>query len=168
MKNNQHGFSYIIIVIALTVVTLGAVGYMWYTNQSNQEPDTNQQSSTSKEAAVSEYTSEKKTELVVTSPQKNSIISSPLTVTGKVPGSWSFEANFPLELIDENGIVVASGNATLDGDWMTDELVGFSGELSYDTPPATPTGYLILHKDNPSGLEKNGDQLSIPVKFSDK
>lgn len=101
----------------------------------------------------------------VTSVSSNQIVASPLTVEGTARGYWYFEASFPVELRDGNGKVLASGPATARTDWMTEEFVPFSITLTF-ARPVTATGTLILHKDNPSGLPENDDELRIPVRFS--
>jgi hypothetical protein len=94
----------------------------------------------------------------------DSPVSSPLAITGKVPGTWSAEANFLVQVTDDDGNVLGDGVAQLEGDWMTEELVPFSVSLNFD-PPADGTGFLILVKENPSGLPEHDDSLSIPITF---
>ncbi len=101
----------------------------------------------------------------VTSPAPGEAVSSPLTVTGEARGTWYFEASFPAELQDANGKVLAQTPAQAKGDWMTDKFVPFSVTLIFPKP-ATPTGTLILHRDNPSGLPQNEASVSIPVTFT--
>lgn len=101
----------------------------------------------------------------IDTPAENSQIASPLTITGKVPGSWSFEASFPVVLKDSNGTTIAQGPAQLQGDWMTEEQVPFTATLTF-AAPATASGFLILQRDNPSGLPENDDSISIEVSFS--
>lgn len=101
----------------------------------------------------------------VTSVSSNQIVTSPLTVEGTARGYWYFEASFPVELLDGNGKRLAQGPATARTDWMTTEFVPFSITLTF-AQPTTATGTLILHKDNPSGLPENDDELRIPVRFS--
>lgn len=101
----------------------------------------------------------------VTSVSSNQIVTSPLTIEGTARGYWYFEASFPVELLDGNGKVIASGPATARTDWMTEEFVPFSITLTF-ARPVTATGTLILHKDNPSGLSEKDDELRIPVRFS--
>ncbi len=101
----------------------------------------------------------------VTSVSSNQIVASPLTIEGMARGYWYFEASFPVELRDGNGKVLASGPATARTDWMTEEFVPFSITLTF-ARPVTATGTLILHKDNPSGLPENDNELRIPVRFS--
>ncbi|HRY63603.1 MAG TPA: GerMN domain-containing protein, partial [Patescibacteria group bacterium] len=58
--------------------------------------------------------------------------------------------------------VLAAGAATAESDWMTEDYVPF--KISLDFLPATTTkGFLLLNKDNPSGLPENDLQLKVPV-----
>jgi len=91
-------------------------------------------------------------------------VSSPLIVKGEARGYWYFEASFPVELLDGNGNQLAIKPAQAQGEWMTEEFVPFTVTLTFPTPP-TPTGTLMLRKDNPSGLPENDDWLAIPVTF---
>jgi len=92
-------------------------------------------------------------------------LTSPVTLTGQVPGSWSFEASFPVVLKDGAGNTVAQAPASLQGDWMTDDLVPFTVTLQFTKPASTAAGSLVLQKDNPSGLPANEDSLSVPVRY---
>lgn len=100
----------------------------------------------------------------VDAPVANATVSSPLTVTGKARGYWYFEASFPVKLYDANNNLLAVQPAQAQGDWMTENFVPFSVTLTFPTP-ATPTGTLVLEKDNPSGEPQNDDSISIPVQF---
>ncbi|MBI4276254.1 GerMN domain-containing protein [Candidatus Uhrbacteria bacterium] len=98
-------------------------------------------------------------------PTSGATITSPLLVRGEARGWWFFEASFPVKLIDARGHVVAEAPAQADGEWMTDAFVPFHVELKFD-PPAIPGGYLVLEKDNPSGLPENAASVQIPVQFA--
>ena len=91
-------------------------------------------------------------------------ISSPFTLTGEARGYWFFEASFPVTLEDADGNVLVEHYATALGEWMTEDFVPFSTTLTFSTP-STSTGNLILHRDNPSDLPENDDELVIPVTF---
>lgn len=110
-----------------------------------------------------DYLSEKNVKIKVYSPASNGSATSPLAVVGEVPGNWSFEAGFPIKLVD-GGRVIASTSAQVLGDWMTGKLVPFSAKLTYSRD-VSGSGHLVLEKDNPSGLNTNDDSLSIPVSF---
>ena len=101
----------------------------------------------------------------VTSPTPNSIITSPLTVSGSARGTWYFEASFPVELVDGNGRQIAIKPAQTTSDWMTTDFVPFTMTLTY-AKPTTATGTLILHKDNPSGDPARDESVRIPVRFN--
>ena len=101
----------------------------------------------------------------VISPVPNELIASPLKVTGEVPGSWYFEASFPVKLLDGNGKELAAVPAQAKSDWMTMGMVPFEATLNFEFP-TTPTGMLVLSKDNPSGLPENEASVSIPIRFT--
>jgi hypothetical protein len=100
----------------------------------------------------------------IDSPRPNAKVTSPLIVKGEARGTWFFEASFPVELYDANGKKIASGVAMTSENWMSEEFVSYEVKLTYEKP-STATGYLMLRKDNPSGLEENDDFLKVPVKF---
>lgn len=112
------------------------------------------------------YTSQKGVTVRVYVPLAHSKLVSPVAVLGQVPGNWSYEASFPMKLIDGNGKVIAQGAGQLLGDWMTDQLVPFSGKLTYSSSGVMHgDGSLVLQKDNPSGLAAKDDSVSVPVKL---
>ena len=102
--------------------------------------------------------------IVVVSPKPNEPVSTPLLITGRARGNWYFEATFPVELRDATGKKIAEHFAQAQGDWMTSEYVPFAARLTF-AKPATPTGTLILHKSNASGLPEHDNKLEIPVRF---
>ena len=69
----------------------------------------------------------------VTTPTPNSVVRSPLVVTGVARGNWYFEASFPIRLYDANGREIAVAIAQAQGDpaspdggnWMTTEFLPF-------------------------------------------
>lgn len=102
----------------------------------------------------------------VDSPGVNETVSSPLEITGEARGTWYFEATFPIRIVDADGNELGTHFATAQDEWMTEDFVPFSAELSF-AAPNTETGELILERANPSGLEENADEVRIPVRFSD-
>ncbi|MDP3900166.1 MAG: PQQ-dependent sugar dehydrogenase [bacterium] len=126
----------------------------------------------------------------VSQPAVNQVITSPLQISGEARGTWYFEATFPVELRDENGLALAQGYAQAQDDpsarldsrldssqtrraarlvdeagWMTENFVPFSASIDFDKP-TTLTGVLILKKNNASGLPEFDRQIEIPVNFS--
>jgi spore germination protein GerM len=67
-------------------------------------------------------------------------------------------------LSDENGNILASGPATTDSEWMTEDFIPFYAELNFATPNMK-NGHIILRKNNPSDLRENDKQLKIPIVF---
>ena len=98
------------------------------------------------------------------SPRPNQKIVSPLLIQGKARGSWYFEAQFLIVLLDGSGQEIAQVPAKSLGDWMVPDFVPFTANLTFVKPKST-TGELVLRKDNPSGLSVNDDELRIPVRF---
>ncbi len=101
--------------------------------------------------------------IVVENPVPGQRIDAPLKVVGKARGSWYFEGDFPLLLIDAVGQVLAQGFATAQSPWMTKEWVPFTGVLDIQKPHAQGWGWLILKKDNPSDQPELDDTVVIPV-----
>lgn len=98
-------------------------------------------------------------------PTSGEEIQSSYIVEGEARGNWYFEASFPYRLEDSAGRIIASGAATADGDWMTTNFVPFRFTLNYIAGEAKD-GFLILQKDNPSGLPENDAFIKIPVRFA--
>lgn len=166
-----------VIFTVLIVLLVGVAAFTPYTLQQRKIDKLNKQVSeltTKKETAeppttqnqqtITPYTSTKGVAIQVYTPASNAKVTSPVAIIGKVPGNWSFEASFPVQLKDSNGNSIATGTAQLLGDWMTDQLVPFSVQLTYAST-TSGNGTLVLQKDNPSGLAENDDSVSIPVKF---
>ncbi len=111
--------------------------------------------------------------VVVSSPVAGEIVKSPLTVTGQAPGSWFFEGSLPVTLVNWDGLIIASGVATAEGEWMTADLVSFQTTLEFESPYKSGDPYymkrgaLIIKKDNPSGIPENDDDKEIPVSFAE-
>ena len=104
----------------------------------------------------------------VTSPQPGDSVGSPIRITGEARGYWFFEASFPVVVVDWDGIILAEGIATANGDWMTESFVPFTAEIEYaepSVPDFNTRGAIILKKDNPSGLPENDDAIEIPITF---
>ncbi len=100
----------------------------------------------------------------INAPRPTQTIRSPLIVGGEARGTWFFEGDFPLELLDAEGNTIASGFAFAEGVFMTEEFVPFEGVLEFDALRAG-VATLLLRKANPSGLPENDDTLEVPVLF---
>ena len=163
------------VLIALAVVGVGG----WYlyisrqpTNYTSQPEQTKPQTPAAPEAMPQEkptsYTSRQGMVLKVDESPQKAPLSSPYTLTGQVPGNWSFEASFPVELVGSAGNTIAQSPAQLQGDWMTTDYVPFSVTLTFTQPSSLQPAKLILRKDNPSGLEEKADEVVIPVELAGK
>lgn len=162
--------------IILIVLVLGAAVLVWVELKQEDIPEQVEPT----EEVQTTYGSEKGVELIVTSPTKDSVITSPLTITGEAPGFWYFEATFPVTLVNWDGLIIAEGYATAQGEWMTEDYVPFTATLEFtDVLPLTEEvedlsqveefmkkGALILQRDNPSGLPQNDDAVEFSIRFA--
>lgn len=103
--------------------------------------------------------------ILVNSPRPNAQVASPIVITGKARGNWYFEGSFPIVLTNWDGLIIAEGYATAQGEWMTTEYVPFTASLSYTLAPETPyrRGFLILKKNNVSDERHLDNAIEIPV-----
>jgi len=100
----------------------------------------------------------------IDSPISNESIAGPLLINGSARGNWFFEASFPVELTDGNKKILARGIAQAKTDWMTTNFVEFHVVLPFSAP-LEKNGFIILRKDNPSGLPENDDAVFLPINF---
>ena len=140
-------------LIVLLIIALGAGAAYWYL-----------QGGAGSTEATTEYTSKHGDTVTVNAPKAGDRITSPLTVSGVVPGPWSFEANFPVEIVDADHNKVAEGYATVKGDWMTTEPIAFSATVPFKAP-VTDDGFVVIRKANASGDQATDDSVEVPIKF---
>lgn len=136
-----------------------------YADRQPGEPMTTQPSVNKSKYIVIEDTKLVETPIFVESPQRNSYISSPLTIAGVARGPWFFEATFPVVLTDWDGKIIAQHYAQAKSEWMTTDFVPFEAVLEFEKPIYGERGFLILKKDNPSGLPEYDDSREIPIFF---
>lgn len=98
-------------------------------------------------------------------PNEKDVVNNPLNISGKAIGTWFFEASFPVVLITEKGELLAESFVTAKENWMTEDFVNFQGELRFKKPSGVNSGFLLLIKDNPSGLKEYNSAIQIPVLF---
>lgn len=103
--------------------------------------------------------------LRVSNPVANSVVKSPLTITGEA-SAWYFEAEFPVQIEDTNGNLIAQSFVTAQKDWMTTDYVPFKGTLTFTVPPGVTEGKVVFKKANPSGLPQYDKSVAVPVKFN--
>ncbi len=123
-------------------------------------------------ADIQAHIDEKSDLIKLISPVPLGVLTTPLLLTGEARGNWYFEASFPIVLTNWDGLIIAEGFATANGDWMTEEFVPFTAILEFENPyeEGQPdfmnNGTLILKKDNPSDLPEHDDALEIPIRFA--
>jgi hypothetical protein len=173
-SNNRVLYSVIGLVILLVVGALGVYAYQQRgtdkvndldssnvdteTTDKNENKDTDELTNTS-------FKSEKGVVITLSSPTRGATVSSPLKVEGNAPGNWSHEGQFTVRILDNQSKVLAGSEAKVDGDWMTENPVAFTSELTFEAPKDGTRGLLVLEKANPSGLQENADSLTVPVQF---
>ncbi len=114
---------------------------------------------------------EKRDLIRLTTPRPNAVIESPLIISGEARGYWFFEASFSVVLTNWDGLIIAEHYAEAEDNWMTEEFVPFTSEVSFESPYTEgdpeffKRGTLILQKANASGLPEHDDALEIPVLF---
>ncbi len=119
-----------------------------------------------------EFFSDKGEIIRIENPGPEQEVSSPLVIKGEARGNWFFEASFPITLTDWDGRIIAEHYAEAREDWMTENFVPFEASLEFESPykqgdqDFVSRGFLILRKDNPSGLPEHDDALEIPVRFT--
>ena len=100
----------------------------------------------------------------VTFPRPGAEITSPLQIRGKARGTWYFEGDFPVRLMDEQGKEIAVAIATAQGEWMTKEWVDFTATMEFEAP-ASGNGVLVFEKSNPSDMRELDREFRVEVKF---
>lgn len=107
--------------------------------------------------------------MLVSIPTPNQTVMSPVTIQGIARGSWFFEGSFPVSIVNWDGLIIGEGVATAEDEWMTEDFVPFTADITYTISPDTPydRGAIILRKDNPSGLPEHDNALEIPIIFGE-
>ncbi len=146
-------------MLLIAIVSFGAG--VWYMGGFVMPEPTpiEEQDSTPRAQAV--YENADTNRIRVDTPLPGAVVSSVFSVQGEARGGWYFEANFPYEVLDVNGALIAEGPVTAEGEWMTPEFVPFAFTVSIPgyVGPAT----LVLKNDNASGLPENAASVSIPI-----
>lgn len=162
-----------LLVIAIFILFLG-VATLFFFNSLKECQTTREYENQEKEKSLTWITEKGKTDLIgLFFPQEGDAIESPLIVSGEARGFWFFEADFPVILTNWDGLIIAESIASAQSDWMTENYVSFEAELVFENPvfPGAEEehfsrrGFLILQKDNPSGLPEHDDALEISIRF---
>ena len=157
-------FTYIFLAI-IALVMAGGLGYYFGYDvgmeKSIPEPITTDNGDNNPELSQKFSTDT----LKIDQPAIGATIKSPLTVTGEATGRWYFEASFPIEIVSPDGIQLGQSFVQAQDDWMTENLVPFEGQIIFNSQDYTE-GFLVFHRDNPSGLPEFDASEQIPVKFA--
>lgn len=104
----------------------------------------------------------------VTKPSAGDVITSPVEISGQASGPWFFEASAPVKIFDLTGALLGTGHIEALGDWMTTDLVNFTGTITFTTTNVSTAGVILLENDNPSGQASTSRYIAVPVVFSSK
>ena len=151
-------------IIIVAIVLLVGGFYLAGRSHSSPVPLYNTPAATTTEPTPAATSTDLSDLVRLSSPASGALIKSPLTLTGQARGNWYFEASFPIRIIDANGRELGRTAASAQGDWMTTEFVPFKATVTFATS-STATGFVVLEKDNPSGLPQNDASLKIPIRF---
>ena len=67
--------------------------------------------------------------------------------------------------MDWDGLIIGQGIAQAQSEWMTTDYVPFRAEILFIKSAVKNNGWIILKKDNPSGLSQNDDAFEVPIVF---
>ncbi len=151
---------FILFIVVLLVVVL----FILFTNQTEAPTVPTPE----RPAEVTPPTLPSKDDLVtIESPAQGTKVTSPLTIIGKARGNWFFEGSFPITLVNWDGLIIAEGYATAQGEWMTSDYVPFVGTITFNRPDISVSdkGWLILKKDNPSDDPKLDNALEVEIRY---
>jgi hypothetical protein len=72
----------------------------------------------------------------------------------------------PIKILDEKKEVIVQGQAKelKPGSWQRGNPVEFTATLTFTA--SAKNGFIVIAKDNPSGLPANDESYQIPVLFS--
>lgn len=101
-------------------------------------------------------------DIAVEVPFPGAVVGKEFSVVGQARGPWYFEAVFPVEVVAPDGTVLAQAQAQAQSEWMTESFVPFRADLTVPQDFIGPA-FLILKRDNPSGLPENDASVTIPI-----
>lgn len=89
-----------------------------------------------------------------------------ILVTGTVPPGWMFEGSFPLKLLTKGKKLIKTVvvQEKIPDTWTSGKPIEFSSTLSGLN--LINIGFVVIEKDNPSGLEENAKTFEVPVSFT--
>jgi hypothetical protein len=152
-----------VLFFGLLVVLLAIILQPYVFKDSPTEVD-----SVSTQLRAGDEVSKETEHITVAVPAVGALVIDPVIVSGSARGYWFSEESFPVELTDLEGNLLGQGIATAQGDWMTEEFVPFSGEISTNSGEDVrfKPAIVVFKKANPSGLAENDDSVSVRVIFN--
>ncbi len=157
----------IIKVLALVVIVGGAY-FFFSTDGVNKNIAVQKKETDVFAKEVAEYVQSKSDMIVLNTPLIAGV-AAPLTASNNISGSargmWFSEGTFPIEVVSEDGTVIAKGNAQADGKWTTESFVPYTAEIQVNNVLPGTRGSILLKKSNPSGEADKDDLLEIPIVF---
>lgn len=104
-------------------------------------------------------------EIRVNAPHAGARVTSPLRVSGIARGSWFFEGDAPVVVLDSGGRAIGAHYISAQDEWMTRQFVPYAGSVEFQVPEKEGRGTLVLKRDNPTGREKHDRSVRIPIRF---
>ncbi|MFZ2555770.1 MAG: Gmad2 immunoglobulin-like domain-containing protein [Minisyncoccia bacterium] len=149
------------ILFTIFIAVIAFAAGVWYMGGFESVPATQPTTTPIPAAPSAIYDNADADMIQITSPLPGATLPTTFTLAGKARGGWYFEASFPYQVLDANGMKIAEGPVQATGDWMTPEFVPFTLKISIPNYKGKAT--LILKNDNPSGLPENDASVSIPI-----
>lgn len=162
-------------LVILALVILGFLLFYQFDNNRQSKSDfydKNNDAKSTESKEIEDNKSEKKfvgiPDLIeIKSPTPGQLVNQPISLSGKARGYWFFEASAPVTVTNWDGLILGEGYITATENWMTEDFVPFTGELSFtpETNSYSATGTLIFRKDNPSGLPENDQAFEMTIQL---
>ena len=163
-------------IIALVIVIGLMGGAFWYLNSIKntdtdieENPIIEEEENNNTDEKISYVPSSASDLIKIDSPKPgDKDISSPIKIKGEARGNWFFEATAPVMLTNWDGLIIAEGYVTAQGEWMTEDFVPFEGEIVFDTkdiPDFNKRGSLIIKNSNASGLPERDMAAEMVIFF---
>ena len=168
--NILHSIKNVIIIFLAFGVTIVLLGFVKSQNKEKNTEDIVQEvevpvPAEQEQMNFFEVKSLKGVTLYLENPIENQSVTSPITIKGKAPGNWFFEASAPVTITNWDGLIIGEHYITAQGEWMTTDYVPFEGTLEFTNTEYGDYGFLILQKHNASDEPEFDDAVEFKVLF---
>ncbi len=109
---------------------------------------------------------DKTAQAIILSPQPNTLVNSPFVVKGSVSVNWFSDNMLDIILLDDKNKLITKAQASTEDDLATNDLIEFKALLEFTT--SATSGYLLINKNNSSGLVEKNEKIIIPIQFLNK